>query len=303
MVTNGHTVLIAGGSGLVGKHLSSLLSASGYTVRILTRGPSQPEKGWFHWDPARKEIDEKALENTSILINLAGAGIADKLWTPWRKRVLVNSRIFPTRFLNELTSQGRLKIHTAIHASAIGIYGNTGDQIIHEDHPEAGNFLAETCKRWEAESNKFEQHGVRNVILRIGNVLAHDGGIWPILYFPYRFGIAPVFGSGKQYFSWIHIDDLCCLISSSIVDSSYAGTYNAVAPGPITYSNVAELMKQLKKGFQIRIPIPSFLLAIALGGMSQLLTEGSRISPEKAEKNGFSFMFPTAGEAFRELLK
>lgn len=299
---NKKIVLIAGGSGLVGSHLKKWLVSSGFDVRILSRRPSDSENNIYNWDPFSGTIDDQAFDNVSILINLSGAGIADQPWTPWRKRELINSRVFSTKFLVKILNETDHSVETFISSSATGIYGNTGLEIVHEEHQAADNFLAKTCTRWEQEANKLENTAVRKVIIRISNVLAHDGGIIPTLISTFKFRLAPIFGSGQQYFSWIHIDDLCNLFLCSITDNKFNGVYNASAPGFLSYKNLVILLKQIFKGYYLTFKIPTSILRITLGGMSQLLTDGSRVSSEKAQDLGFNFKYPTAGKALNKIL-
>ncbi len=297
------TVLIAGGSGLIGRHLSKLLKSSGYEVKVLTRNPTDSTKNLFHWDPSKNVIDNQALTNVSAIVNLAGAGIAEKLWTPWRRRQIINSRVFSTRFLVQMLNNTEHNISVIINASATGIYGNTGLAIVHEDFKAGSGFLSKTCLRWEEEANNINQEKTRHITLRIGNVLANDGGIVPTLMLLFKFRIAPIFGDGSQYFSWIHIDDLCCMISECINNPLYNGVYNAVSPGYLSYTNLITLIKQLKKGWHLTMRIPAPLLKISIGGMAQLLNDGNRSSPDKIIKAGFSFKFPSADKALKDLLR
>jgi uncharacterized protein len=299
---NKKTVLIAGGSGFIGRHLSGLLKSSGYDVKILTRGATDAKRNLYHWDPANKLIDNQAFTNVNVVVNMAGAGISDKLWTPWRRRELVNSRLFSTRMLVELINKQDHKIEVFINASAIGIYGDTGLEIVHEGHPPGSNFLAKTCLNWEDEALKTNMSKTRLVVLRIGNVLAKNGGLFPTLMLSFRFRIALLFGTGEQYFSWIHMDDLCCLISECINNPIYNGTYNAVSPGFLSFKNLIVLIKQIMKKWYLTIKLPAPVLKLFLGGMSQLLTDGSRVSPEKIIQNGFVFKYSSAGKAFKDLL-
>ncbi len=295
------SVLIAGGSGLVGQHLSLLLAASGYKIKILTRGPSRPSENVFHWDPMKNEFDDEALNGVEAVVNLSGAGIADSLWTPWRKREIMNSRVISTRLLvNKVKSAGS-EVKVMIHSSATGIYGDTGMSIVHEDSPAVTNFLGNVCTRWEAESEKASPE-VRNVILRIGNVLAKEGGFFPTTLIPFKFRIAPVYGTGEQYLSWIHIEDLCCLISACISQNQFRGTYNAVSPGPLSMRNLVTLFKQVLGGLYLTVRVPAPILKLFLGGMAILLTEGSRASSEKIIKAGFKFKFDRADKAIKNLI-
>lgn len=295
-------VLIAGGRGLIGRVLAKQFESKGFRVRYLSRNPPQGDAHTYFWDPLDGKIDENAFKEVEILVNLAGEGIADKLWTPWRKRKIINSRVLASKLLYKTLDKINHQVKVVINASAIGIYGNTGDMIIHEDAAVSNDFLGITCQRWEKNSLNFANLGLRTIVFRIGLVLSTSGGMLPELLKPLRFGFAPVFGKGMQYQSWIHIDDLCRMMVKAAREEQYSGIYNAVAPGPLSQKNFMKLLAQILQGNYIFIPIPSFLLKLFMGEMSKLLLEGSRVSPEKMEKTGFKFNFPQANLALRNLL-
>ena len=287
---------------MIGRVLAKQFESKGFRVRYLTRQPPPGDAHAYFWDPLNGQIDENAFREVEILVNLAGEGIADKLWTPWRKRKIINSRVLAAKILFKALERIDHRVKVIINASAIGIYGNTGEMIIHEDAPLSQDFLGTTCQRWEKNALHFNSLGVRTVIFRIGLVLSDKGGMLPELLTPLKFGIATVFGSGKQYQSWIHIDDLCRMIVKASREDQYAGIYNAVAPGPLSQRNFMKLLTQILQGSYIFFPVPSFLLKLFLGEMSKLLLEGSRVSSEKIEKTGFKFTFPQANLALRNLL-
>lgn len=300
--SNNKTALIAGGSGLIGQHLAMQFESKGYGVKFLSRSAHPERPGYFRWDPDAGYIDPHAFDGVDILVNLAGENLADKLWTPWRRRKIVNSRVLTTRFLKNTLRNIPNQVEVVINASAIGIYGNTGDRILHEDAPLAGDFLGMACQRWEGVARQFEDAGIRTVILRFGLVLSRQGGLFPRLMQPLHFGIAPVLGNGEQYQSWIHIDDLCRMIVKSAREQQFRGVYNAVSPGSLSQRNFMKLLSQISGGNHLLLPVPAFLLKLALGELSKLLTEGCRVSPEKMERTGFKFNFPQAHHAFKNLL-
>ena len=297
------TILIAGGTGMVGSRLAELLHTRRYRVTILTRGDSDPSKGHYHWDPSRNIISKEAIETADAIVNLSGAGLADQRWTPWRRRTLVNSRVFPARVLAETLSHTKHHVKVVVNASAVGYYGNTHEQIIHEDYPPDKGFLAKMCVRWEDSADQFKSAGLRTVILRFANVLSMTGGYLPELLKPMRFGIAPVFGNGTQYVSWIHIDDLCRLVLRCVNNEKINGTYNAAAPGYISNRNFIKLLQQIRGGRYITIPLPPFLLFFVLGGLARALLDGCRASPSKIQEAGFEFRYPEADDALKELLE
>ena len=296
------TVLLAGGSGLIGTRLREHLESKNYRVINLTRKPTDQGKGLFHWDPKKKIIDLDAVKQADILINLAGTSIAESRWLARQKRKIINSRIFSTDLLTQTLLTTPNKITTVINASAIGIYGNTDNRIIREENLPASDFLGQTCKRWEDSAMNFKKSGKRLVIFRIGLVLSEDGGFLKPLFQALQFGIAPVFGNGEQYQSWIHIDDLCKMFNKAILNEKIEGVYNAVGPCPLSNFNFIKLLTQLKKGNHLVIKIPAFVLKIMMGEMSALLLEGTRASSKKFEETGFTFTYPQASHALRNIL-
>lgn len=296
------TILVAGGSGLVGRRLSALLESRHFKVIRLSRAASNPSKGVFHWDPSKGEIDLEAIELADVVINLAGESIAGALWTPWRRRKIINSRILSTRLLAQTLKTHPNKVGLVINASATGYYGDTGEMIMHEECPAATDFLGTTCKRWEDEALKFKDAGKRTVIYRIGIVLSDEGGMLSEVLKPAFFRTLTVFGSGKQYQSWIHIDDLCRLMVRAINHEEITGVYNAVAPGPLTNRNFMILLGQILGGFFLRIRIPSIFMRMLMGEMAKIVVSGTRVSSRKIEETGFKFTYPDADDALRNLL-
>lgn len=301
-MTQTKTILVAGGSGLVGRRLSQLLESRHFKVIRLSRAPSNPTKGVFHWDPSKGEIDMNAFSEADVVINLAGESIAGGLWTPWRRRKIINSRIQSTALLAKTLREQPNKVALVINASATGIYGDTGDMIMNEDSPVATDFLGTTCQRWEKEANAFSVAGIRTVIYRIGIVLSEEGGMLAEIRKPMLFRVLTVFGSGNQYQSWIHIDDLCRLMVRAINHEEIRGVYNAVAPGPLTNRNMMKLIGQIAGGFFFRIRIPSFFMRMMMGEMSKIVVSGTRVSSKKIESTGFKFSYPQADSALRNLI-
>lgn len=297
-------VLITGVTGLVGSELANRLLKDGYEVRGLSRSPQRipaPIKGFF-WDPEKGEMDPASLEGATSLIHLAGENIADGRWTETRKRQIIDSRTRSCELLAREASREKGRsgsvLESAILASAIGYYGNRGDEMLGEDAQPGEGFLAETTLEWE-KAGDFS--GLREVRLRIGVVLSRRGGALNEMERPLKLFAGAVPGSGRQYLSWIHHTDLARMIQFSLEESSVNGIYNAVAPDPRTMDS---FMKALGRalGRPVYLPnVPGFALKLMLGEMSEMVLGGARISSEKMEKEGFKFEFGTLEDALHEL--
>jgi uncharacterized protein len=300
----GQKVLITGGTGVIGNRLCEKLAEKGYKVSILsrTRRPNA-EVPTYAWDIEKGEIEEGALESIDHIIHLAGAGIGDRRWTTQRKKLILDSRILSCDLIFDKLKNEKGKIKSFISASAIGYYGAyTSDKIFCETDPPANDFLGETCKLWEESVDRFEMLGIRTVKIRMGLVLAKNGGVLKKLLFPVQMGLASAIGDGKQYMPWIHIDDLCDIYIKALEDTRMNGAYNAVAPEHKTNKEfIMTLAHVLKK--PIWIPnIPGFVLKCVFGKMSQILLKGSRVSAVKISKAGYQFLFPTLERALHNLL-
>jgi len=306
------TVLITGGTGLIGKALSELLLQKGYQVIILSRTvPDQqagdsPDLTYAHWDIARQTVDAAAVQKADYIIHLAGAGVADKRWTSKRKKEIINSRIKGSALLVKAMTENANRVKAVISASAIGWYGP--DPIIPNPKPftendlPANDFLGETCKQWEESIEPVTQLGKRLVILRTGLVLSKAGGALKEFIKPLRFGIAAILGNGKQIISWIHIDDICRLYLRGIEDESMHGVFNAVAPTVVSNKSLTlQLAKAIKHSFYIPVYIPSAILKLVLGQMSIEVLKSATVSAAKIKNTGFSFIYPTAESAINQL--
>jgi len=298
------TVLITGGTGLIGRNLSEKLTNKGYRVTILSRKNNRHSKyKTYTWNYLKNEIEKDTLKEIDYIIHLAGTGIIDKSWTKKRKKEIINSRVKTTNLLfNTLNSQDH-KVKAFISTSAIGFYGNRNDEHIHvETDPSGNDFLSETCKTWENATNKFNQLNIRTVKLRIGIVLTKKGGALEKMAHPAKYGLSAAIGNGKQYLPWIHIDDLTNIYIKAMEDENMQGTHNAVAPTHTTNKEFTKtLAKILKKPYWLP-NIPAFLLILALGKRSDLLLKGNRISAKKIEDSGFIFQFPELNNALNHLI-
>ena len=297
-----HTVLLAGGTGLIGSRLSDMLRAKGYTVRILTRSPQNEEQ--FAWDPASGTIDIAALRGADTVINLAGAGIADKRWTPERKRLIVDSRVKSARTLRNAFLQTGIRPQLYLSASAIGYYGNSGERLMSEsDAPVESGFLVDSCRQWEAAAGEIAALGIRTAILRIGVVLAKEGGALAEFIKPLLFGIGGYFADGQAWYSWVHRDDVCRMFVYAIENQNFTGVYNAVAPHPVRNK---ELVKAIAKAMHqpvLMVPGPALALRLALGEMAAVILNSNRISAEKALEAEFEFQYPKLEEALEAIFR
>lgn len=305
------TVMITGGTGLVGKALSKALLGRGYQVIVLSRNP-ESQKGlvigleYARWDLAKREIDRDALAKADHIIHLAGAGVADKRWTKKRKKEIVDSRVDSSRLLVKSMAEVPNKIKTVVSASAIGWYGP--DPIVPnpspftEDMPSSHDFLGSTCEVWEKSILPVTGLGKRLVVLRTGIVLSREGGALKEFIWPLRFGIATVLGKGKQVISWIHLQDLVEMYIASLRSDKMSGIYNAVAPHPVTNRElILELARSLNKWF-IPFKVPVFLLRLMLGEMSVEVLKSTTVSADRIQQAGFRFQFPGIRAAFKQLL-
>lgn len=306
------TVLITGGTGLVGKQLSKLLLQKGYRVIIMTRSLSakQGENAqirYANWNTETSEYDPLAFEEADIVIHLAGAGVADKRWTVKRKQEIVDSRVKSGELIVKALKETNHKIKTVISASAIGWYGpDTSKSLIGPFTEEANAdtaFLGETCRQWEESILPVKNLGVRLVTFRIGIVLSNDGGALAEFKKPIRFGLATILGNGKQIISWIHIDDLCSMFLYACENSQLSGVYNAVAPAPISNKLLTlQLAKEMRGNFFIPVYVPAFVLKIMLGEMSIEVLKSTHVNSKKIENEGFAFTYPIIQRALKELI-
>lgn len=300
------TVLITGGTGLVGQALTALLLERGYRVTVLTRGKKvseTPNLRYAHWDPARKTLDITALQEADHIVHLAGANVAEGRWTKQRKQEIVDSRVESGNFLFDSLRQHPNKIKKVISASATGFYGAYTGKPFTENDPPAGDFLGTTCKAWEDSVRQMETLGKKVIILRTGIVLSLKGGALKEFYRPVKLGFATVMGSGEQFISWIHLQDLVRLYHNAIVNDLLHGTYNAVAPRPVTNQELVQSLARAVKGNSfITIHVPAFALKVALGEMSIEVLKSVKVSSEKIQQTGFVFSYPDVDSAVKQIV-
>ena len=286
-------ILIAGGSGYVGRALTKKLQDKGYTVSWLTRKiDPQINITQYLWNWEQNSIDLVAIEKAELIINLAGANVNGRRWTKEWKKEIYDSRICATKFLFEIISKYPNKIKTYISASATGFYGRTtSEKIYTETDSSANDFLAKTCYDWEQLSNKFTVLGIRTLTVRTGIVLSRDSKAFKKMALPIRLGLGAAIGNGNQFFPWIHLDDLCRIYLKLISDNNLHGTFNAVAPQYLTNQ---ELMKAIAQRYNksIWLPnIPSLIVKLIFGEIADSILNGSRISSEKIINCNFKFKY------------
>ncbi|MCK9426162.1 MAG: TIGR01777 family oxidoreductase [Ignavibacteriaceae bacterium] len=298
-------VLIAGGSGTIGKALSKKLVQHGYQVAVLSRVKKNSSglKTYF-WDLEKQFLEDEAVLECDYLLNLAGANIGEKRWSDQRKKLLLDSRIKTTNFLFNKFQQLGKKPEAFISASAVGYYGAvTSEKIFDEKDPPANDFLGSVCSRWESECDAFENSGVRTVKIRTGVVLNNGEGALQKMMLPIKMFVGSPLGSGKQYLPWIHIDDLSNIYIKALEDERITGAYNAVAPEYITNKDFMKTLAEIMNKPFFLPNVPSFLLKLIFNEMSCIILAGSRISSEKILNSGYTFLFPNLKDALTSLLK
>jgi uncharacterized protein (TIGR01777 family) len=298
------TILITGGTGLIGKQLCKKLKEKGYRVTLLSRvSRHDADIPTYTWDIDKKRIEKEAIETADYIIHLAGVNVADKRWTNKRRQLIIDSRIKSTQLIFDEIKEHKNKLKAFISASAVGYYGEiTSDKIFRETDPSSDDFLGKTCQQWEQSADGFETLGIRTVKIRTGVVLTKQGGALEKMILPIKAGIGSAIGSGKQYMPWIHIDDLCNIYIKAIEDTQMNGAYNAVAPDYKTNKDFNKtLARVLKKPFWFP-GIPAIVVKIAVGKMSSMLVKGSRISSDKIKAAGYDFLYPDLEKALTDLL-
>lgn len=291
-------ILITGGSGLVGQRITALLEKKGYQVAWLSRSAQSGRKS-FIWDIEKQEIDSKAIEWADAIIHLAGAGVAEKRWTPERKKLILESRTQSTQLLFSALEKAEKRPNTFISASAVGFYGfNTGTALVDESSPAGSDFLAEVVKAWENEAKKMESLDIRTVLLRIGIVLDSEGGALGEMLKP---PVSAPLGSGDQWMSWIHIEDLSQMFIYALEKTTLQGVYNAVGPNPATNQQLTQEAAYAKGKTYLGIGVPGFVLKMVLGEMAAMVLGGNRVSCQKIQKTGFQFEFYELSAALKDI--
>jgi uncharacterized protein (TIGR01777 family) len=296
-------ILISGASGLVGTHLIPTLLAKGHEIyKLVRKTPNSSDE--IQWDAEKgfAASEQAKLENFDAVMHLAGDNVASENWSDEKKRKIKDSRVVGTRVLVDALKRAQNPPKIFVSASATGFYGNRKDEILTEDSRQGAGFLTDVCTAWEDEIKKAEEFA-RVVFLRIGVVLAKDGGALEKMLMPFKFGVGGTIGSGKQWMSWIALDDLIKLIHFALENETLRGAVNAVAPNPVTNE---EFTKMLGKALHrpTVLPIPTFAIKLMFGEMGEtLLLQGARVLPKRLLDAGFEFQFSNLEEAMKHVLK
>lgn len=295
-------VLIAGASGLVGRALCAALAAQGREVRRLVRREARPEAGEFSWNPAENRLDPAALHGVTALVNLSGESIGDGRWSAARKERLRASRLDSTRLLASAVVQSGQAPGVFLSASACGYYGDCGEAPASEETPCGAGFLAALAKDWEEAAGSVQAAGWRLVHPRFGVILAQEGGVFPRLREPGAWGLGARLGSGRQWQSLVHLEDVVAALLFLLARPDLAGAFNLTAPAAVRQAAFADALARAQKRPRVLV-VPAFVLRLALGEMAQeLLLASCRAQPARLEAQGFRFRYPTLDTQLAALL-
>ena len=295
-------ILITGSSGLIGSALIPLLANQGHRLVRMVRRLTAPDQDAVVWDPSAAKLELRALEQMDAVVHLAGENIGAARWNKARKKRMRNSRVVGTRLLSESLAQLAAPPRVLICASAVGYYGSRGDEILTEASSPGTGFLADICQEWEAAAEPARQKGIRVVNLRIGMVLSSKGGALPAMLPAFKAGAGGKLGSGRQFVSWITIDDLTRAITHALATEALSGPVNAVSPNPVRNMEMTKVL-----GRVLRRPtfcsVPALALRLLLGEMADaLLLSSQRVEPRRLLDTGFTFQFDNFETALRHVL-
>ncbi len=295
-------VLITGASGLLGQALQESFKDKGYEMLLASRKEPEDDRH-IQWSIEGGFTDPEKLEGVDVVVHLAGENVSGLRWTDEKKKAIHDSRVLGTRNVVDAISKLKKKPKTFIASSAIGFYGERGDEEVVESSAAGDNFLAGVCKEWEAESRRAEDAGIRTVLLRTGIVLSKDGGALATMLLPFKMGVGGVVGSGKQWMSWISLDDEIAIINYCIENENIRGAVNAVAPNPVTNQEFTKTLGEVlyRPTF---LPLPEFAVSMIFGEMGDaLLLASTKVIPKRLEDAGFEFKYPELKPAIEHAVK
>lgn len=300
-------IIVSGSSGLVGSALVNSLRSDNHLIARLVRSgsPSQPGPASesIRWEPPTGSIDLAAMEGAEAVVHLAGASIAEGRWSPARKEILRRSRVDATRHLVAGLKKLQRKPRVLVSASAVGFYGNRSDEILTESSLPGNDFLAQICRDWESEVEQAEESGIRTVSLRFGIILAANGGALKRMLPPFRLGLGGRLGNGRQWMSWLTLDEVVSIIRFAIEKDSLSGPVNAVSPNPVTNFHFTRILASALHRPAL-FPAPRPMLRLALGEMADaLLFSSQRVIPQKLQSSGYQFRHSDLKEAFQSLFR
>jgi len=297
-------VLITGASGLIGKALQKSFAEKGYDMLLAGRGePKNPNEIQWSVDEGFHEADLSRLEGLDAVIHLAGEGIAGLRWTDEKKKAIRDSRVQGTHNLVKTLADLKQKPKVFIAGSAMGFYGDRGDEVVTETSKPGDNFLAEVAKDWEMESRRAEDSGIRTVLLRTAIVLSKDGGALASMLTPFKFGVGGVVGSGQQWMSWVSLDDVVGIVNFALENENLRGAVNVASPNPVTNEEFTKTLGEVlyRPTF---LPLPEFAVSLVFGEMGDaLLLNSTRVEPKRLQEAGYQFKFPDLKPAFENAVK
>ncbi|MEY2972066.1 MAG: hypothetical protein RL738_907 [Bacteroidota bacterium] len=289
---------ITGGTGLVGRAVLERLTAAGHEVRVLTRSPRRPHE--YSWNPAACTVDPAALQGVDAVVHLAGASVSER-WTAKHKRAIMDSRIQGSETLYRALAAMNVRPEVLVSASAVGIYPNSYDRVYTERDGGAPGFLGDVVRAWEAQTDRFEELGLRTAKLRIGIVLGRGGGVLGTLLPVFKLGLGSALGNGRHWMPWIHVADLAAMVERLAEDRSLSGIWNGVGPDSTTNMEFSQtLAKVLKRPFWAPAP-PAWALKLALGEMAQIALMSTHCSAQKWRDAGFEYRFRDLRTALEDL--
>ena len=297
-------ILLTGGTGFIGKVLVPALVARGHGVTLLTRSPdrvrSAPGVKAVKWDAENEPLPAEEANAADAILHLAGENVAGGRWTDEMKKRIVDSRVRSGEAIRSAIAKRPTPLPVLIGASAIGYYGNAGDRLLPETAPLGSGFLADVCRQWEAAL--ADAKATRQVTVRIGVVLGRDGGALEKMLPPFKLGIGGKIGSGKQWMSWIHVDDVCAVLLRAIENATFSGVYNAVAPEPVQNGPFVDALAHALHRPSV-MTVPAIALKLALGQMAdETVLASQRVIPERLRAAGFSYRYPDLAEAIKSVL-